>query len=457
MGSARSLFSLLLLTLYYATASAALVTINDAGSWNWFQDERVIVTAGKLIVGSVADGIHDRTRAGNVEVVSYDLSTSRITRFVLHHPANDVDRKRWLNDHSAPAFTVRPDGRIVAMYSLHGLGNTLYYRISDAAGSVTSWSVEREFQPASNSKVTFPNLHFLSSENGGEGRVYAFFRGIDQRQLPSWAYSDNLGETWAPGASFIEIPDKPKVIPYVKYCSNGSDTVHIAFTSGHHLDYGNALYHFYYRGGELFRSDGKPIHTLRAGLKTVEAATCIFRANRGSVVWVSDVHMDRAGAPYIAYSVQKDSANLASKARGEDHRYRYARWTGSRWVDYEIAYAGSRIHTYADGDDCTGLVALDPQDPNVVFISTNADPATGRPLISRADHQRHWEVFRGTTRDGGAKWSWTAITRDSSLDNIRPVIPVWQSERRAVIWLRGQMRTYTDYTFDVAGIISERH
>jgi hypothetical protein len=26
----------------------------------------------------------------------------------------------------------------------------------------------------------------------------------------------------------------------------------------------------------------------------------------------------------------------------------------------------------------------------VVFISTNADPATGRPLISRTDHQRHW-------------------------------------------------------------------
>ena len=125
MGSARSLFSLLLLTLYYATASAALVTINDAGSWNWFQDERVIVTAGKLIVGSVADGIHDRTRAGNVEVVSYDLSTSRITRFVLHHPANGVDRKRWLNDHSAPAFTVRPDGRIVAMYSLHDVPPTV--------------------------------------------------------------------------------------------------------------------------------------------------------------------------------------------------------------------------------------------------------------------------------------------------------------------------------------------
>ena len=51
-------------------ASALVTIINDDGSWNWFQDERVIVTAGKLIVGSVADGIHDTTRAGNVEVVS---------------------------------------------------------------------------------------------------------------------------------------------------------------------------------------------------------------------------------------------------------------------------------------------------------------------------------------------------------------------------------------------------
>jgi len=237
----------------------------------------------------------------------------------LHHPANDEDRKRWLNDHSAPAFTVRPAGRIVAMYSLHGLGNTLYYRISNVAGSVTPWTGKREFSPASNSKVTFPNLHFLSSENGGEGRLYAFFRGIDQRQLPSWAYSDNLGETWVPGASFIEIPDKPKIIPYVKYCSNGSDTVHIAFTSGHHLDYGNALYHFYYRGGELFRSDGKPIHTLRVGLKSADEATCIFRANRGSVVWVSDVHMDRAGL-----RISRSAGSVQFRSRnGNDFSVRY--------------------------------------------------------------------------------------------------------------------------------------
>ncbi len=329
-----------MLSAFYAVpASAALLTINDDGGWNWFQDERVIVTAGKLIVGSVADGIHDATRGGNIEVVSYDLSTGRTARFVLHRPANGEERKRWLNDHSAPAFAVRPDGRIDRPYVqparrlLKSPSAPTSHRV--LLGSVTSWNDEREFTPASNSKVTFPNLHFLSSENGGEGRLYAFFRGIDQRQMPSWAYSDNLGEAWAPGATFIDIPDKPKVIPYAKYCSNGSDTVHIAFTSGHHLDYGNALYHFYYRGGEFFRSDGKPIHTLREGLKTPEEATRIFQANRDSVAWVSDVHMDCDGYPYIAYSVQKDSAGLPPAARGEDHRYRYARWTGAQWLDYE--------------------------------------------------------------------------------------------------------------------------
>jgi hypothetical protein len=54
-------------------------------------------------------------------------------------------------------------------------------------------------------------------------------------------------------------------------------------------------------------------------------------------------------------------------------------------------------------------------------------------------------------------WDLAAIKHDSSPDNIRPVIPLWQSERAALIWLRGQMRAYTDYTFDIVGIISERH
>ena len=152
--------------------------------------------------------------------------------------------------------------------------------------------------------------------------------------------------------------------------------------------------------------------------------------------------------------MQKDSAGLPPYRGGEDHRYRYARWTGREWVDYEIAYAGSRL--YAGEDDYTGTIALDPADPNVVYISTNADPASGKPLVSKSDSQRHYEIFKGATRDGGKSWSWTAVTSNSAVDNIRPIVPGWDGNHTALIWLRGRYAAYTNYDLDVVGTITTR-
>ncbi len=69
---------------------------------------------------------------------------------------------------------------------------------------------------------------------------------------------------------------------------------------------------------------------------------------------------------------------------------------------HEFAHAGRRL--YAGEDDYTGLGALDPQQPNQVFISTDAHPVTGVPLVSAADGLRHWEIFRGTSTAAGAAW-----------------------------------------------------
>ena len=76
-----------------------------------------------------------------------------------------------------------------------------------------------------------------------------------------------------------------------------------------------------------------------------------------------------------------------------------------------MAFAGTRL--YAGEDDYTGLAAIDPDDPDVVFVSTDADPETGMPLVSNADGQRHHESFRGQSADGGRSWTWRAITRNS--------------------------------------------
>ena len=111
---------------------------------------------------------------------------------------------------------------------------------------------------------------------------------------------------------------------------------------------------------------------------------------------------------------------------------------------------------YAGEDDYTGNIAIDPQDPGTVYISTNADPVTGKPLISGADGTRHWEIFRGASRPGVAKWTWTPVTRNSRADNIRPVVPIRAQGGRTVLWLRGKMLSYTNFDFEVVGLIDDK-
>jgi hypothetical protein len=103
-----------------------------------------------------------------------------------------------------------------------------------------------------------------------------------------------------------------------------------------------------------------------------------------------------------------------------------------------MAYAGTRLHP--GEDDYTGLVALDPKDPGVVYIATDADPVRSTPLVSAADGARHHELFRGTSDDGGRTWRWAPITSDSPVDNLRPIVPKWDDRRTALVWMRGTYR-----------------
>ncbi len=109
--------------------SGKLIQLNDNGAWSWPMDPRVIVDNGKLIVGSVrAIGAFQTDAAdprwGNVEIAVYDVATGTVATTVLH-PHLEQD------DHDAPAFLVRPDGRYLAMYSKHAVERKMYYRISE--------------------------------------------------------------------------------------------------------------------------------------------------------------------------------------------------------------------------------------------------------------------------------------------------------------------------------------
>ena len=57
--------------------------------------------------------------------------------------------------------------------------------------------------------------------------------------------------------------------------------------------------------------------------------------------------------------------------------------------------------------------------------------------MSAADRKRHRELFRGTTRDAGKTWRWEAVTANSTVDNLRPLVPHWNDPRTAIVWMRG--------------------
>ena len=102
-----------------------------------------------------------------------------------------------------------------------------------------------------------------------------------------------------------------------------------------------------------------------------------------------------------------------------------------------------------DEQDYVGGAAVDPQDRNIVDISAPIDPRDDAALA------RH-EIFKGVTSDDGATWGWTPITLNSSVANLRPVVPRWNSDRTAVLWCRGTMRSSQDYDMKIVGTIEPR-
>lgn len=184
--------------------------------------------------------------------------------------------------------------------------------------------------------------------------------------------------------------------------------------------------------------------------------TKVFAGDADNVAWVSDFHLDGAGNPVIVFSVQKNCGKLRHIRNHQalDMRYFYARWDGKKWFCAQMAFAGTAL--YDVECDYTGLCALNPADVDTVYISTNSDPQTNSPLVSSADGKRHYEIYRGRTKDGGKTWIWTPITENSSVDNLRPIVAYGSQKGKSVLlWLRGVLNTYTSYSLDVAGMLDE--
>ncbi|RPJ34523.1 MAG: hypothetical protein EHM17_06360 [Verrucomicrobiaceae bacterium] len=107
-----------------------------------------------------------------------------------------------------------------------------------------------------------------------------------------------------------------------------------------------------------------------------------------------------------------------------------------------------------DQPDYTGLAAVDPANPDVVFISTSSDPVTNAPLISNASGKRQNEIHMGKTGNDGRSWTWVALTKNSATDSLRPIVPRWTAGKSVVLWMPGNYPGfYTSSTKSVGQVI----
>lgn len=405
------------LVLAVSLHAATPVVLNPDGAWCWFQDERALILGDTVAVASIS-------RAGAVQVTTWKLTGGATAVHTLREGFNR-------DDHNAAGLLLRRDGYLMAFYTSHGKHRQMFYRVSKRPRDAGEWGPEQSFDAGVEYAFTYANPFQLRGERD---RIYFFWRGRDWN--PTWTASDDNGKTWLPGANHIYSMKNER--PYVKYASNGRDTIHFAFTDGHpNRPFRNNLYHAWYRNGGLYRSDGSFIRKLAEGPVNVAEATRIYDgASETGEAWVWDLHLDRAGRPVVAYS---------SHPSPMDHRYRYARWNGKAWEDHAVAYAGKRL--YEREGYYSGGICLDPDDLSTVYVSSDVRLEDGQPNASG-----HREIYKGVTPDGGKTWRWRALTANSTRDNLRPIVPANHPGKTFVLWFRGEYRAYTDFQAEVVAV-----
>lgn len=329
-----------------------------------------------------------------------------------------------LDDHDNPSILRRTDGHIVVSYSRHGGGSNYYQRISTNPDDFSTFGAETNIGAALGaSNYTYANLVEI---NDG---IFNFVRCLTTGGFvsPHYTISTNGGSTWSPVQKLLNGQR-----PYMKVCRNGANRIDIVCTDGHPNEIATSIWHFYYSGGSFYKSDGTP---LGAPPFNVSNLTRIYN---GSTVkgWMWDVRPDPQGRPVVVYATFPTELT--------DHRYNYAKWSGSAWVGHEICAAGGTI--YPIGDDSeqfySGGICIDPSNVNTIYCS--------RETGSGGSHRNGgtFQLWRTDTRNEGLTWTLTRLLTSAD-DCIRPVKLAGANK---LLFVRGVYTSWTNFATSIASL-----
>lgn len=427
------------------------IEIAPDGAWTWFNDERSILHEGSLYTGYVKGN-------GTYGVTRHDLTSGENFHMVISTAGSQQQ-----DDHNNPSITVLPDGRLMLLYSKHIAGSQFYQRTSlvPQPSANADWGPEIiRPTPAAN---TYANTYRLSGENNA---IYNFHRCINFN--PTLTISTDNGATWGPSRQFMGT-GSGSTRPYPRYTSNGTDRIDLIYTDGHPRDVENSIYHLYYRDGMLRKTDGTPVDQLtnipldhdggERGSVVYSFSNAAWGPGEGPDDWIPagrgwtwDVHYGTGGNPVCVFQVQRDNVTGSGWSNDRIYYY-YARWTGTEWQRRFIAQAGRPL--YAAEDDYGGGMCLDPDDPRVVYISSNAIEPFALEDLNEVllNPNARYEIYRGFTSDGGLTFSWTPVTSNSPADNLRPIVPPGHGHSEFLVWFYGTYSSYTSFSTKVLGRI----
>lgn len=409
--------------------------MTDTG-WCWYEDPRVIIHNGKLVLGGISG------TSGDVRIGVFDLRSEQMDG------ASVLYEKFQHDDHDSPVFHVRPDGSLLTVYAKHGKEKIHHYNISDP-NDYLKWGLRKEYHHVYEDPrgSTYMNLYTMKDE----GLLYCFFRD-GQHFNPAFITSSDEGETWGNYTHFITHDIGGRQRPYARYLQVDENTVGISFTDGHPRQFGNSLYYAEFKNGAFYQVDGTKIKDLSAGpLHTGEAEKIYvgseiseWKGNTHSVsnsAWTAAIAKDSKNHPHIGYTVYHTHDN---------HQYRVASWNGTKWNDRQIAFGGKCL--YDIESSYTGLFSFDPENPERIYISTDVNPSTGE--FSGGVH----EIYTANVgpSDDVTTIQWKAITKGSKYKNIRPIV-VAGDGYKVLTWLgNAPWEHFQKYETDAIGIILER-
>jgi hypothetical protein len=363
--------------------------------WTWFNYPvafRHVDTKDCTYIG--ANSLTPGQATAYQQILQYNNTTGELN---IGGPNSAGTQK---DDHNNPVCYVRSDGKILICYCSHGQSNKMWSSVSTNVEDVSLWGTVTELSPgAADAWVSYQQIHHLSSEGTGVGRIYRFYRQqVSGGSYVDWWYytSDDEGDTWS-GPTKVYSGSVTYLRPYMVTCNNGVDRIDFLMCDDPPNINGKRLLHFYY-DGTWRKSDG----TATTLPLDRDKATIVYTSVTDMGVWVSCIELDASDNPHCLWYLQ------GHYPTGGDHDLYYIKWNGSAWdSEVKICDEGDGIGDSQVNDWYPGVATFDPEDLTTIWV---------------AKEETKYEIQKWETTDSGVTWAKTAdLTTDSDFDNARPI------------------------------------